>query len=822
MTAAGVRDIFFSYGHDKNEEIVFQLKDALHREGYKVWIDKEEIMPGKDWRDALTEGLVSASGLVGYLSRHSVRNPGVCLNELAIASRSSNCRIITVLLEKGITPPLTVAHIQYVDMSDWQEKKQTPDFDAWYIARVKEILDAIRRESSISGLIRGLREKLQPELSLNSYYARLSLLLERGDIDRAWIRDKVDAWLEDPQGKRVFCLTGDPGIGKSVIAAQLANAPDRNVVGIHFCQQNSSFDDPKSVFIQLAFQLGTQLPSFARLLLHDEYALDKASAEDIFHHIFIDLARYCQIDGGQRPCLLIIDALDEAPAALLKILSEKSAHLPHWLRLLVTSRTGRAARVEDGAFTANLNKLDPYFLDALEADNLKDIQKYLDKHLQAPLKEEGFFPQLRQRIEEAAAGNFQYLAVVVSSLDQTDAALCSDYAHGKKAFPIGLEALYANYFAQQFNDSEYEEAKPVLGILAVSGQPVPRDTLCEAASIKKDRLMSLLDKKIACFVHKGENSDGIPISFYHRSLRDWLQDDTSNGRYCIHTEDSRASLAKALLKEVLDACNMEEDEEAESLSRYCFYELPSQLGELCAPLSKRRQKELLSELGLSEETLTCLEQNLSVLSPIRDDGPWEDKKAEIFFLRQLLHTASLLCSLDSQIPIGLKSSLASCLFKMGDFTAAKQYWEDTLEARGRILGEEHPHTLSIKNNLAVTLSDLGDHAAAKKLHEEVLEARRRILGEEHPHTLSAQNNLANALSHLGDHAAAKKLKEEVLEARRRILGEEHPDTLIAQNNLAVTLSDLGDHAAAKKLKEEVLEARRRILGEAHPDTDCDR
>ena len=652
--------IFFSYGHDGNTELVLQLKESLCREGYRVWIDKEEITPGKDWRDAITEGLVSSSSLVGYLSRHSVRNPGVCLNELAIATGSSCCRVVTVLLEKDITPPLTVSHIQYVDMSDWREKRTAPDHDVWYVRKLQEILDAIRRENSLSGVIRELREKLKPNLSLNSYYARLALLLERGDIDRKWIRDKVAAWLDDPQGKRVFCLTGDPGIGKSVIAAQLANARDCNVTGIHFCRRGSNFDDPKSVFIQLAFQLGTQLPSFARLLLQEEYAWDNASADDIFQHVFIELARYCQIDGGQRPCLLVIDALDEAPAELLRILADRSENLPHWLRLFVTSRTGRAAGTGDGDFTASLQKLDPYFLDAREADNLKDLQEYIDRHVPQRLRDETFFPQLRQRIEEAAAGNFQYLAVFISSLENTDTAVCEDYAQGKRPFPVGLEALYASCFAQQFSDSDYQDARPVLGILAVSGQAVPRNTLCEAASIKKDRLMSLLDK-IACLVHREQRGDGMYISFYHRSLSDWLRDDESNGRYCIHAEDSRAALAKALLDEVLDACDVEDDEEAEALSRYCFYELPSQLRELCAPLKKRRQKELLSELGLSEESLNDITQHLAALCPIRDDGPWEDKKANIFFMEQLLHTANLLCAQESRILFSLKEDLAASL-----------------------------------------------------------------------------------------------------------------------------------------------------------------
>ena len=43
MSTTDNKQIFFSYGHDKNQELVFQLKETVSREGYKVWIDKDEI-----------------------------------------------------------------------------------------------------------------------------------------------------------------------------------------------------------------------------------------------------------------------------------------------------------------------------------------------------------------------------------------------------------------------------------------------------------------------------------------------------------------------------------------------------------------------------------------------------------------------------------------------------------------------------------------------------------------------------------------------------------------------------------------------------------
>ena len=162
-------------------------------------------------------------------------------------------------------------------------------------------------------------------------------------------------------------------------------------------------------------------------------------------------------------------------------------------------------------------------------------------------------------------------------------------------------------------------------------------------------------------------------------------------------------------------------------------------------------------------------------------------------------------------------NLAATLKQQGDLAGARRLEEQVLEARRRVLSEEHPDTLKAMSNLAGTLWRQGDLAGARHLMERVLEVMQRVLGEEHQDTLTAMGNLANTLRQQGDLVGARQLEEQVLEARRRVLGEEHPDTLRVMNNLAITLWQQGDLAGAR-LMEQVLEARQRVLGEEHPDT----
>ena len=87
-------------------------------------------------------------------------------------------------------------------------------------------------------------------------------------------------------------------------------------------------------------------------------------------------------------------------------------------------------------------------------------------------------------------------------------------------------------------------------------------------------------------------------------------------------------------------------------------------------------------------------------------------------------------------------------------------------------------------------------AATRRMNEfieqRVLEMRDRMLGRDHPDTLTSLSNLAATLYGAGDLDAAQHHQEQVLEARVQLLGPEHPDTLVAINNLAVTLYARGD------------------------------
>jgi tetratricopeptide (TPR) repeat protein len=164
------------------------------------------------------------------------------------------------------------------------------------------------------------------------------------------------------------------------------------------------------------------------------------------------------------------------------------------------------------------------------------------------------------------------------------------------------------------------------------------------------------------------------------------------------------------------------------------------------------------------------------------------------------------------------NNLAESLRALGDAAVALPLFRRALDGSERVLGKEHPQTLASVDNLAICLDALGDAAGALPLFRRALESRERVLGKEHPQTLTSMNNLADCLRALGDAAGALLLHRRAIESSERVLGKEHPQTLNSVNNLAECLRALGHAAEALPLLRRALESSERVLGKEHPQT----
>jgi hypothetical protein len=68
-----------------------------------------------------------------------------------------------------------------------------------------------------------------------------------------------------------------------------------------------------------------------------------------------------------------------------------------------------------------------------------------------------------------------------------------------------------------------------------------------------------------------------------------------------------------------------------------------------------------------------------------------------------------------------------------------------LAKRRRILGAEHPETLTSMNSLAASLWAAGDLEGARALYEDVIAGRSKVHGADHPYTVASASDLAELL-----------------------------------------------------------------------------
>ncbi len=90
--------VFISYSRrdiDVVESIVAQLEAA----GIEVWLDREDIKPGKQWRKQIVEGIDTAEAFVLNLSPNSAASDNV-LKELNLAEEALDPFILPVMLNE--------------------------------------------------------------------------------------------------------------------------------------------------------------------------------------------------------------------------------------------------------------------------------------------------------------------------------------------------------------------------------------------------------------------------------------------------------------------------------------------------------------------------------------------------------------------------------------------------------------------------------------------------------------------------------------------------------------------------------------------------
>ncbi len=160
---------------------------------------------------------------------------------------------------------------------------------------------------------------------------------------------------------------------------------------------------------------------------------------------------------------------------------------------------------------------------------------------------------------------------------------------------------------------------------------------------------------------------------------------------------------------------------------------------------------------------------------------------------------------DERIGIaGMHNSLAIHHWRLGDYRAAREWFEQSLEQLDGAVGPEHPYVLTVSDNLAAAYDGLGDYAAAERLLVRVLDARRGMIQEPSAGVATNLNNLATAVAKQGRLGEAIDLAEQSVAEYRATYGEGHVAVANALRNLSVFRRQAGEPSVAYRLLDEAI------------------
>jgi tetratricopeptide (TPR) repeat protein len=117
----------------------------------------------------------------------------------------------------------------------------------------------------------------------------------------------------------------------------------------------------------------------------------------------------------------------------------------------------------------------------------------------------------------------------------------------------------------------------------------------------------------------------------------------------------------------------------------------------------------------------------------------------------------------------------------------------TLARKEKVLGPEHPSTLTSMNNLANVLNRQGKYEEAEAMNRQTLARYEKVLGPEHLNTLTSVHCLAHLLAKQRRIDESLRLYRRASAGYNTTLGKDHPTTIACDQHYAALCTSQEQH-----------------------------
>ena len=388
---------------------------------------------------------------------------------------------------------------------------------------------------------------MQTQVRQSLILAATSLSAHMTSRDASGSLIQFNTWLTTRNAPRYFTIVGEPGIGKTAVAARLTQL--HPMAAMHFCiAQQVDTVDPLNFVRSISRQL-THINGFAQQLLADigiqidvhidvqdnygqiigvrieNWIGESQSALKAFNRTVVTPLKELYASGFKQQLVILVDALDEAvqqqwTETIVDLLAHTQG-LPEQVRFVLTSR--KESRVLRQFEQLQLPTL---LLNAERAENMQDVREYVQNQLkksrvmqrwQAEYKKPS--QVLVNQIAKASGGNFLYLVYLLPALAEGTQQL-----HALNTLPKGLSGMYRELLRTRIVGKDLNSwrtsYRPLLGVLAAARVLLTANQLAHFTHLDAQKVDDLLldMQQFLDPTHVSQRK----YRLYHRSIAEFL------------------------------------------------------------------------------------------------------------------------------------------------------------------------------------------------------------------------------------------------------------------------------------------------------------